>query len=66
MCMCAYALMFVRGVANYVATYMHSTKACVEQIFIPLNPILTEFVMMLVSPFHRHPLTFCHQSTQSE
>ena len=27
---------------------------CVEPILISLNPILTEFVMMLVSPHHRH------------
>ena len=28
---------------------------CVEPILSSLNPILTEFVMMLVSPPHRHP-----------
>ena len=30
-------------------------NVCVEPILISLNPILTEFVMMLVSPPHRHP-----------
>ena len=30
-------------------------NVCVETILISLNPILTEFVMMFVSPPHRHP-----------
>ena len=30
-------------------------NVCVRPILIYLNPILTEFVMMLVSPPHRHP-----------
>ena len=38
----------------------------VEPILICLNPILTEFVMMLVSPPHWHPLIIYHQLTQSE
>ena len=36
-------------------------NVCVEPILIPLNPILIEFVMMLVSPPHRHPLIIYHQ-----
>ena len=39
---------------------------CMEPILNSLSPILTEFVMMLVSPLHWHPLMICHQSTQSE
>ena len=41
-------------------------KVCVEPILISLNPILIEFVIMLVSPPHMHPLMICHQLTQSE
>ena len=41
-------------------------KVCIEPILISLNPILTEFVMMLVSPPHRHPLMICHQFMESE
>ena len=37
-------------------------KVCVKPILISLNPILTELVMILVSPSHRHR----HQLTQSE
>ena len=39
---------------------------CVRTMFISLNPILTVFVMMLVSSPHRHPLMIYHQLTQSE
>ena len=31
-------------------------NVCVEPILISLNPILTNFVMMFVSPPHRHHL----------
>ena len=41
-------------------------KVCVEPILISLNPILIEFVMMLLSPHHMHPLMICHRLTQSE
>ena len=41
-------------------------KVCVEPILISLSPILIEFVMILVSPPHRHPLMICHQLMQSE
>ena len=37
------------------------TNVCVEPILISLYPILTDFVMMLVSPL----LMIYHQSTQS-
>ena len=37
-------------------------NVCIEPILISLNPILTEFVMMLVSP----PLMIYHQLRQSE
>ena len=41
-------------------------NVCVEPILISPNPISTEFVMMLVSPPHMHPLVICHQLRQSE
>ena len=36
-------------------------NVCAEPILISLNPTLTEFVMMLVSPPHRHLLMIYHQ-----
>ena len=41
-------------------------NVCVEPILISLYAILTEFVMMLVSPPHMHPLMICHQRKVNE
>ena len=42
-------------------------NVCIEAILIALNPILAEFVMiLLISPPHRHPLRIYHQLIQSE
>ena len=55
---------FYHNFDGFLMVYVQ--KLCIEPLLISLNPILTEFVMMLVSPPNRHPLMICHQLTQSE
>ena len=62
-------------ITKYMGRFYHNSdgflmlfvqSVYVEPILISQNQILTEFVMMLVSPLHRHPLMICYHLTQND